>query len=361
MVLTKREQTVLNRTVERYIKTGEPVASRQVAAAPAVSLSPATVRNVMADLEDSGYLDRSHPSAGCVPTDGGFRVYVDSLNPVRRVAGTTRKCLTERIGAVRRELFEDLAWVPQLVAEATREAGVAVRPMDEEPVLEALSLVPLVDRRVLGVIVTDDGCVERRVLELPTEVADRALQRMANLLVNLFAGRSMGWIRDHELVRGTEARTEVRAAGGAAEELGVVDQELREPLAAVARSLFGELREGAEVLVAGTENLLLSSAFEAIDRARSLMVLFNDHERIVEEWRRHFSQGTTRVIIGRESEITRAASLAMVATLFYRGGRRVGALGVVGPRRMDYRHIVPIVEFIGEALTEMLDGGVIDA
>lgn len=361
MELSRREQSVLNRTVERYIKAGEPVASRQVAGSAAIGLSAATVRNVMADLEDAGYLDRSHPSAGCVPTDRGYRVYVDSLSPSRRVPRTTRITLTDRIGAVRRELFEDLAWVPQLVAEVTREAGVAVRPMHEEPVVEAVSLVRLGGSRALGVIVTDDGTVEHRALDLADDVGDESLQTLANLLSNLFAGRTLTWIRDQPLVCGHSTGPEGSPDVQADHALQSVPADLRVPLVAVAGALFGERRDGVEVVIAGADNLLLSSDFEEIDRARSLMVLFNDRFRIVEEWRKHFSQGSTKVIIGRESEATAAASLAMVATLFYRRGRRVGALGVVGPRRMDYLHIVPIVEFIGEALTKILDGGEIDA
>ena len=159
MNLSRREFVVLNGVVEEYIRTGAPVASRQVVRSSSLRLSSATIRNVMAKLEEGGYLARSHASAGCVPTDAGFRLYVDSLEPNRRPPISVRSELLEQVTANRRELVEDLEWVAQVIADATWEAGMAVRPMDEGPVLEAVSLVDLGAQRVLGVVVTTDGSV----------------------------------------------------------------------------------------------------------------------------------------------------------------------------------------------------------
>jgi heat-inducible transcriptional repressor len=341
MDLSRREYVVLKGVVEEYIRTGVPVASRQVARSSSLRLSSATIRNVMARLEEGGYLARSHASAGCVPTDPGFRVYVDSLEPNRRPPNRARTELLERVTASRRELVEDLEWVAQVIADATREAGMAVRPMDDGPVLEAVSLVDLGGRRVLGVVITTDGSVEKRVLLCDQEPTVRELQQESDFLNRVYRGKSLDSIRRLAVSSG--------------------DQEIREedPIArramVTARRLFQEDVGDYEVQVVGTDRLLDSDDFAEAERIRSLLVALQDRRRIVSEWRRALDRGRTQVILGHESAVTASGNLGMVATLFYRHGRPVGALGVVGPRRMDYGRIVPMVEFFGDTLTRMLE------
>ena len=341
MELSRREFVVLNRVVQEYIRTGAPVASRQVARSSSLQLSAATIRNVMAKLEDGGYLARSHASAGCVPTDAGFRVYVDSLETNRPPPISVRTELLERVNATRRELVEDLEWVAHLIADATREAGMAVRPMDEGPVLEAVSLVDLGGRRVLGVVVTSDGSVERRVLLRDREPDIGELQRESDFLNRTYRGMAIDAIR----------------------QLAAVDEEDEAPsgdpvadrAVVTARSLFRADVAEYEVRVAGTERLLDSVDFAEAARIRSLLAALQDRRRIVNEWRRALDRGRTQVLLGKESEVTASANLGMVATLFYRRGRPAGALGVVGPRRMDYGRIIPMVEFVGDTLTRLLE------
>jgi len=133
MELSRRALSVLCAIVELYIRSGEAVASRKVARHSRLGLSPATMRNVMAELEDGGYLSRSHPSAGSVPSDRGFRHYVDNIDRPGTLPAAARRDLTQRMNSMRRELVEDIEWVAQLVAEATKEAGIAVRPIGDGP------------------------------------------------------------------------------------------------------------------------------------------------------------------------------------------------------------------------------------
>jgi heat-inducible transcriptional repressor len=236
-------------------------------------------------------------------------------------------------------LVEDLEWVAQVTAELTKEAGMAIRPVGEVPALEAISLIPLGGRRVLGVVVTSDGAVEKRVLIRDSEPLADELQNEANHLTLRFHGTSIDRIRN---------LVEEGSWPSFADE-GHRSAEL------TAEQLFSENLEVVELQVAGTDNLLMSSDFAEPDRMRSLVSTLQDHETIAREWRRAFRRGPTQVIIGRESAATASGNLGMVATLFFSGGRRAGALGVVGPRRMDYGRIVPMVEFIGDTLTRMLE------
>ena len=342
MELSRRALSVLCAVVELHIRSGDPVASKQVARHSGLGLSPATMRNVMAELEEGGYLCRAHSSAGRVPSDRGFRHYVDALPQSSGPTPTMRREIEERMAAMRRELFEDVEWVARLIAEATREAGVAVRPMGDGPVLEAISLVLLDNNRVLGVIVTDDGAVERRVLELDGDRTRERLQTLSNFLTGHLAGLSI-----REVESCIDALCPEEGLPGP-EDIRVEAQE-------IARQLFSIDDRDVEVWVAGTDNLLATSDFVDIERVRSLLNTLQDRPRIANEFRKAFARGRTQILIGEESEATASGSLGMVATLYFRDSRRAGAVGVVGPSRMDYQRIVPVVEYVGDTLTQMLE------
>lgn len=339
MELSRRELTVLCGIVDIYVRTGEPVASRQVARSSGLSLSAASIRSVVAGLEEAGLVSRPHPSAGCVPTDRGLRAYVDNLGERLTLGTTTRQRVAEVVNLRQRELFEDFEWVARVVADVTAEAGMAVRPMAVEPTVAAVSFVPLEGSRALGVVVTSDGAIEKRVLSLPSQIDEAALVEAENWVAHRFRGASIEAIRA---------------------DLGVVAPDDAPACELLARTLLEDILTGAgdavELLVVGTDKLLMSSDFSEIDRVRSVLRTLADGGRIVSEWRRGFRRSRTHVVIGDESEVTASGGLGMVATLFFREGRRAGAVGVVGPRRMDYRRIVPTVELIGETLTRMLDG-----
>jgi heat-inducible transcriptional repressor len=342
MDLSRRALSVLCAVVELHIRSGEPVASRQVALHSGLGLSPATMRNVMAELEESGYLSRAHSSAGRVPSDKGFRHYVDTMPRRSGPTPAMRRQLEGRMATMRRELVEDIEWVAQLIAEATREAGVAVRPMGDGPILEAISLVLLDNNRVLGVIVTDDGAVEKRVLELEGDRTREQLQTLSNYLTSRLAGLT---IRDIEPL----------VDGLCFDERGTGPRELQIEAQEIARQLFSSEGRDVEVWVAGTENLLATSDFVDVERVRSLLTTLQNRTQIAHEFRKAFARGRTQVLIGEESEATASGNLGMVATLYFRDSRRAGAVGVVGPRRMDYQQIVPVVEYVGDTLTQMLE------
>ncbi len=342
MHLSKRAYSVLYAVVELYIRSGAPVASRLVARHSGLGLSSATIRHVMAELEEAGLLERPHTSAGSVPSDRGLRVYVDRLPAGTPPPPRIRREIEARMESLRRELEEDIEWVAELVAEATREAGMAVRPVGSGPALEAMTLVLLGGCRVLGVIITDDGTIEKRVIELDDEPTRERLQEVSNLLTRTLAGTRLGDVAD---------RLDKPSLG----ELSDGSEELRQDALAIAGRLFVTGEIDVEVRIVGTENLLASAEFSEIERVRSLMSALDDRPRIAGELRRAFARGRTQVLIGGESTTTADGGLGMVATLYFRGQRRVGAIGVVGPRRLDYQRIVPVVEFIGDSLTHILE------
>ena len=191
-------------------------------------------------------------------------------------------------------------------------------------------------------MVTDDGAVEKRVLEFGTVQSREQLQVLSNYLTRLLA---------EVPIREIENRFDRLT--------GVVDDVGADQIQTVAceaiRLLFCRQEDDAEVRIAGTENLLASSDFTEIDRVRSLIATLQDRSCLAKEFRRAFAHGRTQVLIGEESEATASGNLGIVATLYFRDRRRAGAVGVVGPRRLDYQRIVPVVEYIGDTLTQMLE------
>ena len=341
MNLSRRLLKVLYAIVELYIRSGGPVASGEVARVSGLGLSSATIRNIMSELEESGYLSRPHASAGTVPSDRTLRLYVDTVSSGCRLSPASRRKVAGQMQDVRRELVEDFAWVARLTADVTHEAGVAVRPFGMGRFLEAVSLVAMEGSRVLGLLVTADGTVEKRLLKLDRELTRDRLQEIANYLTTEFRGLNLDEVT-------------------AAVQSSVVEHEedrrdaLERQALEIIRGLVPRIDSRVEVQVAGTDNLLQTEDFTEIERVRSLFATLDDEQRIVREIRKALSNGSTQVIIGRESTLTASGELGMVTTLFYKDGERAGALGVVGPRRMDYRRIVPVVEFIGDSLTKML-------
>ncbi len=342
MDLSRRDLTVLYEIVDLYLRSGEPVASRDVVRAGRLRLSAASIRNVVARLEEAGLVRRSHPSAGCSPTDSSLRAWVERPGSLRRLPPRARHEVLRRGAEMARDPEEDIGWVARLVADLTREAGVAIRPMGEEPAFETLSLVRLAGCRVLAVVVTADGAVGKRVLSVDESFERDELERLASRLSRELRGATLAELR--ERVDRTPAEAEVGADDGDARRAAVL-----------ARAVFGAGAEDDEVRVAGADALAQSGEFAEVERLRSLVNALEDRARIAREWRRALRARRTHVFIGEESEVTASGGLGMIASLFFRQGRRVGAVGVVGPRRMDYGRIVPLVEFIADMVTRMLE------
>ncbi|MCK5378265.1 MAG: heat-inducible transcription repressor HrcA [Acidobacteria bacterium] len=336
--LSRRESAVFEAIVELYLRTGQPVASREVAASKGQRLSPASIRGVMVRLEDLGFLGRPHPSAGCTPTDRGLRFHIDSNVRNHRPTAAVRRQVEARFRQAKQAEVDDLSWVAGLAADLTREAGVAVRPVGEDPALESLALVPLGGGRVLGVVVTVDRWVEKRVASLTDQGLRVDLPALAARVTQRFSGQ------------GLESILECLAEE-APESMGLSPEEHR-----FLQEIFRNRGE-SEVEVAGTENLIENEAFSEVGRIRCVVRVLEDRPRLAGEWRRALRTNSTRVFIGGESPLTAGGNLGMIATLFYREGHTVGAVGIVGPRRMLYKQVVPVVECIGETLSAYLAAG----
>lgn len=334
--LNRREASVLEAVVLNFLRTGQPVASREVAATPGQRLSPASIRGVMGRLEEAGLLSRPHPSAGCTPTDRGLRHHIDGIVREHRPSAGIRRHVKARFDEEGSKSVTDLGWVATIAADLTREAGVSVRPVGEMASLEGLTLVPVGGSNVLGVVVTSDGWVGKRVSILREQDLTSDLPALAAQVNRRFGGDPLDSIRQWLVDNGQDDPV-------------ITDGERRFLL-----EIFADPDEG-DVQVAGAENLLSNEAFTEVGRIRSVVRVLEDRPRLAGEWRRALQSTPTRVLIGEENPLTAGGNLGMVATLYYCQGQTVGAVGIVGPRRMPYKTVVPVVECIGETLSSYLE------
>jgi heat-inducible transcriptional repressor len=343
--LTPRERTVLRLVVQRFIDTAAPVGSRTLVEEAGLDLSSASVRGTMHALEEGGYLAHPHTSAGRVPTEAGYRAYVDELMDVRGLtpaeADLLRQTVLRRLGdvdAVARE-------TSRLLGELTRLLGVVLTPSLATGTLERLEVVPLSSSRVMFVLAISGGMARTLVAEVDVEVDPGALDAVVARLNERLAGLTL------DELRRTGAQ---RLHDLGADQTGIVRVVLRE-----APRLFGGQRAGQRALFGGVPHLVEQPEFQQPGDVRSVVELVEDHDVIVhllERPARFDPAENTRAVVRIGEELRRGrpagegGGLAAVSARYVVGGA-VGTVGVIGPTRMDYARAVALVEHVAALLS----------
>ncbi len=344
--LDARARHILKSVIQSYVETGEPVASQAVAQLPGVGLSSASVRAVLADLEVLGYLDKPHTSAGRVPTDKGYRFYVDALVRFRQLPGRERDLIDQQFDPSRPLATTDILVqdASRLLHHLTRHAAVVSRPRDEE-LFRAIDFVRLRENRVLAVCITGSGAVRNRLLTVDFAVDQDELDRAGRYLKELLAqGGTLAEVRAALLRELHSDRTRCDALAARAVELG-------------AKALEEELpRSPTPVVVEGSGALLTDTSLTAdVTRLRGIVRALEEKERLQALLERAMEAGELTLFIGDEIGLPTAEGLAVVATPYGRGNDRLGALGVIGPARMAYQRVIPLVDYTARALSRTLD------
>lgn len=344
--MNDRSREVFRRVVEGYLDTGDPVGSRTLTRSMSERVSAATIRNVMQDLEYLGLLGSPHVSAGRVPTQLGLRMFVDGLLEVSDVSETDREKLDATLGSNERDVGTLLDRVGSALSGLTQGASLVLAPKHEAPIkhIEFVSLSP---ERALVVLVFADGHVENRVFTPPLGQTPSSMREAANFLNSLAEGRTLGELRtamEHEL----KARRQE------------IDSLARELVESGAALWDNEGQPHERLIVRGRANLLGGSAeAEELDRIR---LLFDDLERkrdIVEFLELAESGEGVRIFIGSENKLFSLSGSALVVSPYMNADRKiVGAVGVIGPTRLNYGRIVPIVDYTAQLVGRMLSGPV---
>jgi len=342
--LGEREQRLLRLLVERFIRDGEPVGSRNLSQAGELRLSAATVRNTLADLERAGYLRAPHTSAGRVPTDRGYRFFVDHLLTGSSVAadgaGTVAPGLegdVDRASAV--------GTASSLLSDLTRLAGVVTLPRRRPGTIRQLEFLTLGECRVLAVVVLTDGQVENRVIDTDRDYSPAELQRIGNYLSQEFAGQGLASIR-RSLVAGMQADRQSM-------------NELMTSAIDVAERVFGESAASSDdYVMTGETNLMTFTELADIDKLKGLFDAFSQKRDVLHLLDRSMAAEGVQILIGQESGYEVFDGVSLVTASYQADDEVLGVLGVIGPSRMAYEQVIPIVELTAQRLGRALNSPV---
>ena len=337
--LSPRDREILRDVILSYIASGEPVSSRQVAKLERHGVSAATIRNVMADLEDLGYLTHPHTSAGRVPTAAGYHLFIEVLMQARALPLKERRYIDESLQGKPGDADQLIGVAARLLADLSGQAAVVLTPAMGDTVLKAIDFVPMSGSKVLCVVVSASGFVDSKVIESETPVAREDLVRTANYLTDNFAGLTLSEIRDRLLAMMAQERAQM-------------DRLLQLSIALGRKGLASHGQP--ELRVDGAAALLAKPELGSVDRVRRLLDAFEDKARLVRILNRCLDGRGMRVFIGEDSELTSELDFSLIATPY--GGTRqaLGSLGIFGPSRMEYPRIIPLVHYLGERLGEVL-------
>lgn len=336
--LGERGRQVLQAVIFEYILTAEPVGSRQLAKKYALGLSPATIRNTMSDLEEMGYLAQPHTSAGRVPTDKAYRFYVDSLAGSGPIARPDALRLQRQVAAMRSDLDDLLESTSAQLSALSHYAAVILAPPLRQTRLERVDLIPVEGDRALFVLATETGWGTSRILALGESVSASELREVARLLTERYGGLTFQEIRTQL----TDTAVPVDA-----------DRILRLAVG-FARKAFASLWD-RNLYIGGAMNILDQPEFGDIGAMKAVLRAFEEKRQLIEllTARATGSDGV-QVVIGRENPYQEMQETSLVAASYKYGNRVLGVLGVVGPRRMPYAKIVPLVEYTARLISRRL-------
>lgn len=341
MQLDIRAQTLLKALVERYIADGQPVGSRALSKISGLELSPATIRNVMADLEEMGFVASPHTSAGRVPTPRGYRVFVDKLLTVQEIDETLlegRMHYPGYAGSALAPPQKMIANAAQTLSSLSQFAGVVLTPRNEA-LFQQLEFLRLSEKRILLVVVTPDGDVHNRLLQTDVDYTPSQLIQAANYLNQNFAGLNFATARLQLNQELRQLQSDMQALMQAAVEAG--DAALNE--------------QNDDVVISGERNLLnvddLSSNMSSL---RKLFEMFEQKTSLMQLLDISAKADGVQIFIGGESDYLPFEEMSLVTAPYRANGKLVGTLGVIGPTRMAYERVIPIVDITAKLLTNAL-------
>lgn len=336
--LSQRARQILYACITEFVATGEPVGSRTLSK-KGIGLSPASIRNVLADLEELGYLHQPHTSAGRVPTDKAFRLFIDAMMEVRQLTDEENANLLQRFSEIEPGP-NFLRETGRLLSELAGTAAVVVSPRAETMTLKHLRFIRTVPGEVLAVIVTTNGTVQNRFLKATVEEAE--LQKIHNLLDDVIEGRSLGELRDLFARRLHGEKLAGDVVRKRAFELGE---------AAIAEAADA----GADIVIEGRAKLLDLPEFQGAAEMKGVVGALEEAEQILGLLDATLAAKGASIVVGGEAGNLARGQLAIVGASYRNQGRTAGSVGIIGPTRMDYPKIVPIVTATANAMSSIID------
>lgn len=340
--LTERDQRVLEAVVNDHIQSGEPVGSRTVSKRYGLKVSSATVRNIMADLEEMGYLYQPHTSAGRIPTEKGLRLYLDSLMKSKAIEEHERALIRKALVETQRDLKELLHRTTQLLSGLCRQAAVVLWPKLSLTRLKHIEFIRLRPNQIMVIVIAKTGLVQHTVMEWEEDIGQDELDKYGRYLNELFADVPLGEVKERILQELHQEKV-------------LFDQLLSRALNLTSQ-VFQDAFNSSDVYIEGRTNLLNNPEFADVERMRRVLDAFEDKSRIIRllDMTLQMSRGV-HIILGPESELRELNEISLISSQYTRGGTPLGVVGVMGPMRMDYSRIIPIVEFTADLLGQLLE------
>ncbi|MBI5375993.1 MAG: heat-inducible transcription repressor HrcA [Candidatus Schekmanbacteria bacterium] len=337
--LTEREKSVLWAIIQSYMVSPEPVGSGSIAKMSNFDISPATIRNVMADLEESGYLTHPHTSAGRIPTDKAYRIYVnsilseDGINPAKLDAEALS---LEREPASIEELLKQTT---RFLSRKSHNMGIISAPKINFVTLKHIEFIRLKKQHILAIIIGESGLVENKVINTEEDILQGELDKVRNFINESFHGSTL-----------PEIKRKLR-------EMLLEDKrnfdELVEKAMKLSNLMFSFSGEG-EIYYDGTSNLIEEPEFSGTEEMKKLLSAFEEKSLILKILDKCLAANGVTIYIGAEASIGEMADLSIIAATYKKGDKAIGTLGVLGPKRMNYSMVIPIVNYTAKTVSELL-------
>ena len=338
MQLDERKYLILQAIIDDYILTAMPVGSRTISRKSGVGYSPATIRNEMSDLEELGYLDQPHTSAGRVPSYKAYRLYVDHLMKTAKLSMDERERMHEHLVSRSKQVESVIRSAAGVLSDATKYTSVIVAPKLGSLRIRHVQLVPVAERTALMVIVTSAGIVKDAVIRVPEGLDADDLYSISRMLTQKLADQPLEGVRQAfaEMLRNTEQNR--RLLG---EALQVIEQRLEAG------------GDASDVIVGGQSNLLEYPEYSDVNKARNFLTVLESKDTL----RKLMNQGggmEVTIRIGPENKVPELSDCSIVTASYRVGDHNTGALGIIGPTRMNYNRVISVLDFMGRALSDVL-------
>lgn len=338
--LTERDKSILNAIIREYVETGEPVGSRIISRKYLYTLSPATIRNVMADLEEMGLLYQPHISAGRIPTPEGFRYYLNDIMEVKALPRNDKTMISRQISHSTGDIRDTLRQASVLLSRISQNASIIILPRFDTFFFKRIDFVRLDETRVMVILVSRAGMVYNHIVH-GEDLPQNKLDHFANYLNETYKDLTIHEMRDSLLKEMTSEKARFDSLLGQALDMGMAALKAVEAV--------------PDIVIQGKETVFNKPDLADLERLRGIVNAFEDKGRIVRILNRVLEMPGVSVLLGEEMEHIGMDDFSMVASGYHRRNIPVGSLGVIGPIRMDYSRVIPLVGYMARILSEFLE------
>ena len=336
-MLDERKKRILQAVIQDYISSAEPVGSRTLARKYDLGVSPATIRNEMADLEMLGYLEHIHTSSGRVPSSKGYRLYVDSLLPVQPMTDAEKVMIDKWYKAKVQQLDQVFQETAKIISKLTRNVSLVLAPQISKAAFRCMQFLPLDDHRVIAVLMTDAGFVENRIMEMPAGSSFEDFQRMAKVINGCLAGHTLGAIQNGSLKK---IEAEIGDNGLYESAMTLID-----------KALNSQRKE--RLYLGGTTEMMEQPEFHNVDKVKELLIMLEKDQLMKDILKAHLGDGLT-VTIGQENEYSGIKDCSIITATYHLDGELLGSMAVLGPTRMEYGRTMSLLNYMNNNLTEVI-------